>query len=77
MMLEGRIRQAVETLAPMRGTETSPPRLKVNLGFLFAATGDVEHSLELLGDRAPDGDLSALTGLSCHPWQMAVPPMTP
>jgi hypothetical protein len=59
------------------GAETSPPRLKVNLGFLFAATGDVEHSLELLGDRAPDGDLSAPTGLSSHTRQMALPPMTP
>ncbi len=61
MMLEGRIRQALETLAPMQDAETSPPRLKVNLGILFAATGDVEHSRQLLGDRALDGDLSALT----------------
>ena len=61
MMLEGHIHQALQTLAPMQDAETSPPRLKVNLGVLFAATGDLEHSRQLLGDRASDADLSALT----------------
>jgi Flp pilus assembly protein TadD len=61
MMLEGRTRQALETLAPMEGADTSPPRLKINLGILYAATGNVERSRELLGDRVSDGDLAALT----------------
>jgi Flp pilus assembly protein TadD len=61
MMLEGRTRQALETLAPMQDAETSPQRLKVNLGILYAATGNVERSRELLGDRVSESDLSALT----------------
>ena len=61
MMLEGRTRQALETLAPMQDADTSPPRLKVNLGILYAATGNVERSRELLGDRVSERDLSALT----------------
>jgi Flp pilus assembly protein TadD len=61
MMLEGRSRQALETLAPLQDADTSPPRLKVNLGILYAATGDVERSRQLLGDRVSDGDLSKLT----------------
>jgi Flp pilus assembly protein TadD len=61
MMLEGRTRQALETLAPMQDADTVPARLKVNLGILYAATGDAERSRQLLGDRVSDGDLSTLT----------------
>jgi Flp pilus assembly protein TadD len=61
MMLEGRTNQALETLAPMQDEDGSPQRLKVNLGILYAATGNVERSRQLLGDRISDGDLSALT----------------
>ena len=61
MMLEGRTRQALETLAPMQDADTSPQRLKVNLGILYAATGNVERSRQLLGDRVSESDLSALT----------------
>jgi Flp pilus assembly protein TadD len=61
MMLEGRTRQALETLAPMQDVDTAPQRLKVNLGILYAATGKVERSRQLLGDRVSDGDLLALT----------------
>jgi Flp pilus assembly protein TadD len=61
MMLEGRIPQALETLAPMQDAETVPPRLRVNLGILYAVTGDVERSRQLLGDRVSNEDLSALT----------------
>jgi Flp pilus assembly protein TadD len=78
MMLEGRIGQALETLSPMQDAETSPPRLKVNLGILYAATGDIEHSRQLLGDRATDGDLSALTGaLKSSASDSRAAPMTP
>jgi Flp pilus assembly protein TadD len=61
MMLEGRIRQALDTLAPLQDAETSPPRLKVNLGILYAVDGNVERSRQLLGDRVSNEDLSALT----------------
>jgi Flp pilus assembly protein TadD len=61
MMLEGRTRQALEILAPMQDTDGSPQRLRVNLGILYAATGNVERSQQLLGDRVSDSDLSALT----------------
>jgi Flp pilus assembly protein TadD len=61
MMLEGQTRQALETLAPMQDADTSPQRLKVNLGILYAATGNVERSRQLLGDRVSESDLSALT----------------
>ena len=61
LMLEGRTRQALETLAPMQDADGSPQRLKVNLGILYAATGDAERSRQLLGDRVSDGDVSALT----------------
>jgi Flp pilus assembly protein TadD len=61
LMLEGRTRQALETLAPLQDADGSPPRLKVNLGILYAATGNVERSRQLLGDRVSDGDLTALT----------------
>jgi Flp pilus assembly protein TadD len=61
MMLEGRIPQALKTLAPMQDVETAPPRLRVNLGILYAITGDVERSRQLLGDRVSNEDLSALT----------------
>jgi Flp pilus assembly protein TadD len=61
MMLEGRTRQALETLAPLRDADTSPPRLRVNLGILYAATGDAERSRQLLGERVSDADLSKLT----------------
>jgi Flp pilus assembly protein TadD len=61
MMLEGRTRQALETLAPLQDADTSPSRLKVNLGILYAATGNVERSRQLLGERVSDSDLSKLT----------------
>jgi Flp pilus assembly protein TadD len=61
LMLEGRTRQALETLAPMQDADGSPQRLKVNLGILYAATGNLEQSRQLLGSRVSDGDLSALT----------------
>lgn len=61
LMLEGRTRQALETLAPMQDVDNAPQRLKVNLGILYAATGDVERSHQMLGDRVSAGDLSALT----------------
>jgi Flp pilus assembly protein TadD len=61
MMLEGRTRQALDTLAPLQDADTSPPRLKVNLGILYAATGNVERSRQLLGERVSDSDLSKLT----------------
>ena len=61
LMLEGRTRQALDTLAPLQDADDAPQRLKVNLGILYAATGNVERSQQLLGDRISDGDLSALT----------------
>jgi Flp pilus assembly protein TadD len=61
LMLEGRTRQALETLAPMHDAASSPQRLKINLGILYAATGDVERSQQLLGGRVPSSELSALT----------------
>jgi Flp pilus assembly protein TadD len=61
MMLEGRIHQALETLAPMQDADTATPRLKVNLGILYAASGDAGRSEQLLGNRVSDSDLSALT----------------
>jgi Flp pilus assembly protein TadD len=61
MMLEGRIHEALETLVPLQDADTLPPRLKVNLGLLYAATGNVERSRQLLGERVSDGDLSKLT----------------
>jgi Flp pilus assembly protein TadD len=61
LMLEGRTRQALETLAPMQDAAGSPLRLRMNLGILYAATGDAERSRLLLGDRASGGDVSALT----------------
>jgi Flp pilus assembly protein TadD len=61
MMLEGRIHQALETLAPMQDADDATPRLKVNLGILYAASGNAKRSEQLLGNRLSDGDLSALT----------------
>jgi Flp pilus assembly protein TadD len=61
MMLEGRSRQALDTLAPMQNAASSSQRLRTNLGILYAATGDVQRSHELLGDRAADSQVSALT----------------
>lgn len=60
LMLEGRTHQALETLAPMQDADGSPQRLRTNLGILYAATGNLERSRQLLGDRVSDGDLSAL-----------------
>jgi len=61
LMLEGRTHQALETLAPMQDADGSSRRLKVNLGILYAATGNVERSRQLLGDHVSDGEVSALT----------------
>jgi Flp pilus assembly protein TadD len=61
LMMQGRTRQALDTLGPVHDVDNSPPRLKVNLGILYAATGDTERSRQLLGDRISDGDLSVLT----------------
>lgn len=61
LMLEGRTHQALETLAPMQNADSSPQRLKMNLGLLYAATGNVEQSRHLLGDRVSDDNVSALT----------------
>jgi Flp pilus assembly protein TadD len=61
LMMEGRIHEALETLRPMQDADTSPRRLMVNLGILYAATGDTERSRQLLGDRISDHDLSVLT----------------
>jgi Flp pilus assembly protein TadD len=60
LMLEGRTRQALEVLAPMQGSTESPQRLKVNLGILYAATGNAEQSRQLLRNRVADSDVSAL-----------------
>ncbi len=49
LMLEGRTRQALETLAPMQDADGSPQRLKVNLGILYAATGNAERSRQTAG----------------------------
>jgi Flp pilus assembly protein TadD len=61
LMTQGRTRQALDTLGPGQDVDNSPPRLKVNLGILYAATGNTERSRQLLGDRISDGDLSILT----------------
>jgi hypothetical protein len=60
-MLEGRARQALETLAPMQSVESSPQRLKINLGILYAANGNTERSRELLGSSVSQAELTALT----------------
>jgi Flp pilus assembly protein TadD len=61
LMMEGQTRQALETLGPMQDADNSPPRLRVNLGILYAATGDAERSRQLLGNRISDSELSVLT----------------
>jgi Flp pilus assembly protein TadD len=61
MLLEGRIHQALETLAPMQDADNATPRLKVNLGIMYAASGNARRSEQLLGNSLSDGDLSALT----------------
>jgi Flp pilus assembly protein TadD len=61
LMMEGRTRQALETLGPMQGDDNSPPRLRTNLGILYAATGNAERSRQLLGNSISDGDLLVLT----------------
>jgi Flp pilus assembly protein TadD len=61
LMLEGRARQALETLAPMQSVESSPQRLKINLGILYAANGNTERSRELLGSSVSQAELTALT----------------
>ncbi len=61
LMMEGRTRQALDTLRPVQNNDNSSPRLKANLGILYAATGDTERSRQLLGDRISDGDVSVLT----------------
>lgn len=60
LMLEGRTRQALDTLAPMQNAAGSSQRLRTNLGILYAATGNVQRSRELLGDKATDGEVSAM-----------------
>jgi Flp pilus assembly protein TadD len=60
-MLDGHAHQALETLMPMQGAQNVPQRLKVNLGILYAATGDLNRSQQLLGDRLSTNDVSALT----------------
>jgi Flp pilus assembly protein TadD len=67
MMLEGRTRQALQTLAPLEDSGAMVPRLKVNLGILYAATGDSERSRQLLGDRASDTEFLALTRALAQP----------
>jgi Flp pilus assembly protein TadD len=67
LMLEGRTRQALETLAPMQDVDASSQRLRTNLGILYAAIGNVERSRQLLGNRAFDGDVSALTRALASP----------
>jgi len=61
LMLEGKIEEAREELASTQDLDTSPERLKVNLGLLYAATGEVDKSRQLLGDRVSDSELSTLT----------------
>jgi Flp pilus assembly protein TadD len=61
MMLEGRTRQALDTLAPLQDTDAAPPRVKANLGILYAATGDAQRSRALLGGSVSESDLLALT----------------
>ncbi len=61
MMLEGRTGPALEMLVPLQDADTSPPRLKMNLGILYAANGDLERSRQLLGDGITDSDLERLT----------------
>jgi Flp pilus assembly protein TadD len=61
LMLEGKIQEAEAQLAPVADLGSVPQRIKVNLGLLYAATGDVAKSRELLGNRVSDSELSMLT----------------
>jgi Flp pilus assembly protein TadD len=60
LMLEGRSSEALETLASMQDVGGAPRRLKVNLGLLYAASGNGERARQLLGDGITDGDLASL-----------------
>ena len=60
LMLEGKTRQALDTLAPMQNAAGSSQRLRTNLGILYAASGNMQQSRELLGDKAADGEVSAM-----------------
>jgi Flp pilus assembly protein TadD len=61
LMLDGKIREAQEQLASVKDLDASPERLKVNLGIIYAATGDLDKSRQLLGGRISDSELARLT----------------
>lgn len=61
IMLEGRMASALEMLVPLQDGDTAPPRLRINLGILYAANGNLEQSRRLLGDHVTDADLAKIT----------------
>jgi hypothetical protein len=50
-----------QPVSPMQKAETAPPRVRANLGILYAAAGDVDRSRQLLGNQLSDDDLLKVT----------------
>jgi Flp pilus assembly protein TadD len=61
LMMEGRTHEALETLAPLRDVADAPQRLKMNLGILYAASGDTARSRQMLADRISENELTTIT----------------
>lgn len=61
LLMEGRLREARDVLAPFAETEDVPDRLKINLGIILAANGDTDGARALLDGRIGDAELVALT----------------
>jgi Flp pilus assembly protein TadD len=61
LMIEGRTHEAQAVLAPFADSDDVPDRLRINLGLIYAANGDVEAARRLLGDRLGEADVQTLT----------------
>ena len=61
LLMEGRLREAQDVLAPFAEAEDVPERLKINLGIIYAANGDAELARRLLEGHVGDADLQSLT----------------
>lgn len=61
LLMQGRLREAEDVLAPFADSDDVPERLKINLGIIMAANGNMETAKALLNGQIGEVELTALT----------------
>ncbi|MCX7384629.1 MAG: tetratricopeptide repeat protein [Alphaproteobacteria bacterium] len=67
LMMDGQLNAAQVVLAPFVDADDVPERLKINLGIILAANGNMEMARALLNGHLGDAELLALTRAASRP----------